>query len=294
MANCDNKGERKVITLSDGTSISSCVREVGSPVWIIATHGIGEHYRRHQYLVDLFGQYFNIFLYDLRGHGESSGIRGNIDDFDTYRRDLIEITEHVQNAYRAKRLIYFGHSMGALITTAHLQNYPDQLLYPERVFLSAPPVGAGGPLGGIVNALPSGLIAKLASFKNGLYLQGLVDLNFLSHEPHVKTNYIEDPLNLLKLHTHMLFGLINYAREVFSKPIDCKTLLFSAYGTEDKVVSPAESEEYFTLVEKNAKLFVVSGAYHEMHNEIERYRSQYFEFLRKSIMDALLIDGQIE
>jgi acylglycerol lipase len=285
--NCDNKGEKQTIQLKDGTTLSCCIREIGAPVWIIATHGIGEHYRRHQYLIDLFGQYFNIFLYDLRGHGESSGTRGNIEDFDQYRKDLIEITNQLTERYRVKRLVYFGHSMGALITAGHLQSYPDELLYPERVFLSTPPVGAGGPLGPLVNALPTGIVEKLASFKSGLYLQGLVDLGYLSHEPHVKINYLEDPLNILKLHTHMLFGVMEYARHVFSKPMNCRTKLFCAFGTEDQVVSPKETEEYFTLIEKNAKIFVVQGAYHEMHNEIERYRRQYFTFLRDSIMDAL-------
>ena len=59
--------------MKDGVELHAKIQETGSPIWLIHTHGIGEHLDRHQYLTDLFGKDFNIFQYDLRGHGRSLG-----------------------------------------------------------------------------------------------------------------------------------------------------------------------------------------------------------------------------
>ena len=46
--------EEKRILLSDGETLHSSIAENGTPVWIIVTHGLGEHSGRHQYIHKLF------------------------------------------------------------------------------------------------------------------------------------------------------------------------------------------------------------------------------------------------
>ena len=48
-------------------------------------------------------------------------------------------------------------------------------------------------------------------------------------------------------------------------------------------MSPSLLIDYFTRVEKNAKLFKVEDGYHELHNEIEKYRAPYVDFLKASL-----------
>ena len=73
--------ENRFIQLRDGIKIHSQIKEVGGPLWIVFTHGLGEHLGRHNYLHGLFSNNFNIFQYDLRGHGRSEGKRAYIKDF---------------------------------------------------------------------------------------------------------------------------------------------------------------------------------------------------------------------
>ena len=106
----------------------------------------------------------------------------------------------------------------------------------------------------------------------------------LSHDGRVIDQYINDPLNSTKVHSKLAFELITHCREVFSRPLRAKCELYVSVGSEDKVVSPKAINEYFNNVEKQAKVFNIDGAYHEIHHEIERYRKPYFEILRECLL----------
>jgi len=41
------------------------------------------------------------------------------------------------------------------------------------------------------------------------------------------------------------------------------------------------------VIDKSFKLTVFEGAYHEIHNEIEKYRRPYFDYL-KSVMNETI------
>jgi alpha-beta hydrolase superfamily lysophospholipase len=185
------------------------------------------------------------------------------------------------------RYVLAAHSMGALIASDFLQNHAESDLYPERVFLSAPVVGLSGPLGPIANLLPRNWTNNLASMKFGMQLGGLVDLNCLSHDPRIKQQYTNDPLNILKLHTSLLFGMLDTSKRVFSAPLNLKCPTAIIVGTDDQIVSPEHIEKYFTLIEKGQTLKLIEGGRHELHNEIERYRTPYCEFLKDFLLQVL-------
>lgn len=272
--------ESSYLTMRDKTKIYTEVQEHGSPVWIVATHGIGEHLGRHRYLKDLFGHDFNICQYDLRHHGQSSGERTKVQDFDLFTEDLHEIILHLQERYKMNRYILFGHSMGGLITSAYIQQKASAELYPERVFINAPTVGFPGFLGQLVKSTPRGLWERLSGLSLSVPLSGLIDLNDLSHNPEVGVKYAQDDLNCLKLHSSLILGMVKTSKNVFSRPLRPRCPAYVTVGTEDNLVSPTDLQEYFTMVEKAFHLKVIEGAYHEIHNEVEKYRVPYFEHLK--------------
>lgn len=279
--------DKKFLKMRDGAELYTQVKESGSPVWIIATHGIGEHLERHKYLTELFGHDFNVFQYDLRGHGRSSGKKAYIQDFSLFMEDLREITKFLKEKYRMERYVLFGHSMGSLISCSFIQNYVDENNYPERLIVNAPPVGTGGPAGPIVNLLPAGLFNMASELPYSLPLKGLVDLNYLSHDPRVKEEYIKDPLNSMKLESKLLLELVKTAKATFSRPLRSKCPSYVSVGSADRIIGSNELIDYFTNVDKSFQLKVFDGAYHEIHNEIEKYRKPYFEHL-KTIFNEVL------
>jgi alpha-beta hydrolase superfamily lysophospholipase len=279
--------EVKKIKTRDGEVLHAGIVEKGSPVWLIVTHGLGENGERHQYMHSLFSQYFNICIYDLRGHGKSTGKRAYVESFKDFTNDLGEVIDYLKEHYAMKRYVLFGHSMGGLITASYIQNEVSEDLYPEKVFLSGPAVAGPGLLGKSFKLAPMKLMYTLKSLPVTLPVEGLLDLSKLSHDPRVYEAYISDPLNSLKIHTKLFLEILTEAREVFSRPLRVKCDLFCAVGTHDGLVDSDSVIEYFNQIEKNAKLLKVEGAYHELHNEIEKYKSIYFEFLKESIMKSL-------
>lgn len=267
----------------DGTKLKAMIKENGAATWLIVTHGMGEHMGRQQHFFKLFPQQFNLLLYDLRGHGRSEGARGNVGQFCDYRKDLQSILEYLRKEFSMKKFIVFGHSLGALIVADWLQNEAKEDMYPEKAFLASTPVGAPGIKGPLFGYAPVTVLKALADLKVSIPLSGMLDLSKLSHDGRVLQAYLADDLVLLKIHSHLFFETLKTAREVFSRPLRVRCPLYASVGTGDGVVSPSMLISYFTQVEKNAKLLKVVGGYHELHNEIEKYRVPFFEFLTESL-----------
>ncbi len=263
--------------MRDEIELHANIMEKGSPLWVIATHGIGEHLERHDYLSELVGQDLNLFRYDLRGHGRSMGKRAYVSNFFDFMEDLSEILEFLRKSYKMKRYVLFGHSMGALITAGYVQNIAKKSFYPERIILNAPPIGVGGPLGKAVSFIPKSLFYYAKNLPFSIPIGELIDLKHLSHDPQVGDQYLADQLNSTKLHTKLLLELVHASKEVFSRPLRPLCPLFCSIGDEDKVVSVEDFLHYFSIVEKAAKVKVFKGAYHEIHLELSRFKRPYFE-----------------
>ncbi len=280
--------EKNFLKMRDGAELYVKVKESSSPVWIIATHGIGEHMERHNYIPEIFGHDFNIFQYDLRGHGRSTGRRAYVEDFALYMEDLKEIVQFVKEKYRMEKHVLFGHSMGALINCAYIQNFVEEKNYPVRMIINAPPIGAEGFLGTLVKVLPQKVFSMACDIPFTYPIGGLVDLKYLSHDQRVKEDYIKDELNCQKLETKLLFELMKTAQQTFARPLRSKCPSFVTVGNADRVVGSKETIQYFTNVDKSFQLKVFDGAYHEIHNEIEKYRRPYFDHLKTIMNEALM------
>lgn len=276
--------EFKELQTKDGEKLHLSIVENGSPKWIIVTHGLGEHGGRHKYFFKLFSQYFNICTWDLRGHGKSSGKRGFVENFSDFTSDLDEVRNFLSVNYQMKDYILFGHSMGALITASYMQKRVKESHYPKKVFLSGPPVAASGALGKIFELAPLGFTKSLADLSSSAPLGGMLDIKKLSHDPRVYEAYIKDELNILKIHTKLFFNILAEAKDVFSRPLRVNCELYVATGTKDVLINPQALIRYFEKVEKNAILYKCEDAYHEIHNEIEKFKKPYFDFLKNSIL----------
>jgi alpha-beta hydrolase superfamily lysophospholipase len=279
--------DKKFVKMRDGAELYVQIKETGSPVWIIATHGVGEHMERHKYIPELFGHDFNIFQYDLRGHGRSSGRRAWVQDFSDYMEDLKEIIRFLEEKYRMDRYVLFGHSMGALITCAFMQNFVEEERYPERIIVNAPPCGASGLLGKIVKVIPPAVFNGACDIPYSFPIGGLVDLAALSHDPRTKEDYLSDNLNSTKLQSKLVFELMKTAQATFARPIRSKCPSFATVGGSDRVVGAADVIDYFSNIDKSFNFKIIDGAYHEIHNEIEKYRKPYFEHLKTVFGEVL-------
>ncbi len=276
-----NNEYRDIISF-DGTPLKCLIRETGSNKWLIITHGLGEHLGRHEFFLKFFSQNFNIAIYDLRGHGRSGGKRGWVEDFSHFSKDLDMVIRYLEKDFSLKTFMLFGHSMGGLIISDYMQNHVRCELYPEKVFLSSPAVGAPGPMGLVFANSPKFLLEALTKLPSAP-LGGMLNIKKLSHDSRVYENYVKDEFTILKPHSKLLLEIMRASREVFSRPLRIKCPLYVSIGMGDVLVHPGLLVDYFTEIEKNAQLKTFEGGYHELHNEIDKYRKPYLNFLRQSL-----------
>ena len=85
----------------------------GVPVLV---HGMGEHSGRYQFPVDYFTpKGFNIYAFDLRGHGMSEGRRAFTNAFEDYLDDLENFLKLVRQKEPRHKIFLVGHSFGGQI-----------------------------------------------------------------------------------------------------------------------------------------------------------------------------------
>jgi len=276
-----NNEYRDIISF-DGIPLKCLIRENGCSKWLIVSHGLGEHLERHEYILKLFSQSFNIAIYDLRGHGRSGGRRAWVESFEDFSKDLHAVIQYLKKEFSMTNYTLFGHSMGGLITANYLQNMAPKNFYPEKVFLSSPVVGASGMLGPIMANAPRMLFDGLTKCPS-LPISGVLNIKKLSHDGRIYEAYVKDEYTQLKIHTKLFIELLKTSREVFSRPLRAECPLYCSIGTEDSLVSSKLMIAYFQTVEKNAQLKIFEGGYHELHNEIEKWRKPYLNFLRQSL-----------
>ncbi|WP_239682428.1 alpha/beta hydrolase, partial [Candidatus Phytoplasma phoenicium] len=79
---------------------------------LIIVHGMGESSDDYLHLVIFFNKLdYNVLLYDVKGHGKSSGARGDITNFNIWIDELKNIVDLIKSKNSLK-IFLIGHSMG--------------------------------------------------------------------------------------------------------------------------------------------------------------------------------------
>lgn len=136
--------ETKYLTLDKGIKLAHYSEYCSnSDIGIVLVHGLAEHKGRyHDFISQLLKNNISVFAIDLRGHGESSGKRGDVKDFSNYLSDLHSFVCYIRDKYPKLKLAIFGHSLGGLISCAYVSTYNTiDFLILSSPLLNAPPIG---------------------------------------------------------------------------------------------------------------------------------------------------------
>ncbi|MCX5715704.1 MAG: lysophospholipase [Candidatus Omnitrophica bacterium] len=83
----------------------------------LLVHGLGGHSGRWEFLADFFLHYErSSYAIELKGFGETKDLRGHIDSFDTYLKDIVSLHEIIKRENSGAKIFLLGESMGALIS----------------------------------------------------------------------------------------------------------------------------------------------------------------------------------
>ena len=255
-----------MLKMRDGTNINCVDYFPASPAHSsnVFMHGLGEHCGRYTHLADYFcTRGFAVRTYDLRGHGKSSGRRGDIPHQDS----LLDDAQQVMHDWQAScptsvtRQLLLGHSMGGLFAAKFALSKMCDL---HGLILSAPALAI------YMNFVERSLLKVLSSVAPSLTLSNGLKTQYLSHDPKVVASYLTDTLVHDRISARLLNSMLTTMHDVFThaSSLDLPTLLLVA--GQDKLVDSTGSLRFAQASsETHLRLCTYENLYHEIFNELD-------------------------
>lgn len=283
----------------DGTSIAYHYWPGRSPNGkaLVLFHRGHEHGARLQHIVDeLDIPDFDVFAWDARGHGVSSGRRGYARDFGYFVRDAQAFHEHLLMTYSvaAEDMVIIAQSVGAVIASAWVHDYAPRI---RAMVLASPAFSVNLYVPGAIGGLKA-----LQAIKGDFSINSYVKSKLLTHDQARQKSYDADPLISRAIAVNILLELHDAADRVVTDAgaIEVPTLLL--ISGKDYVVHKAPQHQFFrNLGTSNKAVIELDGFFHDTLGEKDREKAfvPIREFIRKSFVQPMwradaLRDGHLQ
>ncbi|MGY5852699.1 MAG: alpha/beta hydrolase [Candidatus Thorarchaeota archaeon] len=229
---------------------------------ILAIHGLGAHSGTISTVCEhLANNGFIVYVPDLRGFGHYSGEKGHVDRFEEYNEDIHKLSAYLRSQHMTKNHFMYGHSLGGLIGVHYAAEYPesfDGLVFPCPAISERLEVSKG-------LRILAGFLSKLnlkMKFSNGL------NHDFISSNPDVVKRNKEDPLRYdMVTPRYAACGLKAREEGALLGP-RITTPIFLSHTSEDQILIPEMTKEFFETVASEDKVFkMYDGFHHEPFEE---------------------------
>jgi len=240
-------------------------RTPGARASVLITHGFAEYAERyvaryHGLIPKLNAQGFDVYGWDMRGHGRSPGARGVADmheavaDLGAARRAL---------ATQGNPLFLFGHSLGGLVTAASVAEDARDV---AGVVLSAPALSITAP------AHLRAIAGVVAAFAPGARLAPPLDAAGLSRIPEEVAAYASDPMvSDPRVPAKTGATAIAVAALAWTRYAKWTTPVLVLHGEHDTATDPAGSKRFAALAPATDKRLVLyPEGRHELLNDLDR------------------------
>lgn len=235
---------------------------------IIITHGHGEHSECYHRVVSHFeNKGFEIWAWDMRGHGRSEGVRGYAKSFQDYIQDYGLFLDLILKKVNRKNPIFLlAHSMGGLVQLSTLLKR-DQNDFKAQI-LSAPLLG----LAVEVPPIKKHGAALIDRFLPKLTLSNEVNNDMLTREPEIMREFDNDPLRHMKMSSGVYLGFTQQIEDLVPRAKEFKIPTFIQCPEKDMLCSTEATRKFVELLDPSIIKFLVygDGARHEMYNDIHR------------------------
>ncbi|MGF6376192.1 alpha-beta hydrolase superfamily lysophospholipase [Clostridiales Family XIII bacterium PM5-7] len=231
-------------------------------------HGIGEHAGRYKRMAEKLEQEgIAMVSMDLRGHGISTGVRGDAAPRDEVLADVDALIESAQKLYPGLPITLYGHSMGGNICLDY-RNRGEKNYIPKKYIVSAPWIE-------LVRTVPKAQYVFLKSaakvlpkltISSGCEEADLGNLEYV--RPYKSNPLVHDKISIrcavdgFDIGEKLAKGLLENNHGADGKP------LLLMHGDADKVCNVEGARKVAALhrEEPNFEYVEWPGFYHEIHN----------------------------
>lgn len=235
---------------------------------VVMVHGLGAHSGLFEFAVQhLVPQGYEVYAFDLRGHGQSPGKRGHILTWAEFREDLHAFLQQIRQQRPGCPCFLWGHSLGGTIVLDYGLRLPDDL---QGLIVTAPALGRVriSPLKLTVGRLLSQVVPDF-SLKLGIRNE------LGSRDPAIVSTYVQDPLRhefgSARLATEF-FSTVNW---IYQHTLDLRVPLLLLHGGADQVTLPEGSRAFFQQVMYTDKEYhEYPNCYHDLYIDID-YRTVF-------------------
>ena len=230
---------------------------------ILLTHGMGEHSGRYNHVAGrLTAAGLRVITWDLRGHGRSQGVRGDIRHYDLLVDDLQELW--TLTAAEGGPVFLYGHSLGAQITlnfaVRHRPPAAGLVITSPWFRLAFAPSRWKVSLAWVAARLWPSFTQETDVMPARLSR----DLDFLMAMPDM--HLIHHRMSARMYHA-LITGAHRAAREAVALPYP----MLLIHGEDDPVTSVDATKEFFhALRSRDKSLVIIPNALHETHNDLCR------------------------
>jgi alpha-beta hydrolase superfamily lysophospholipase len=230
---------------------------------VLLAHGFAEYAERyvahyHQLVPKLNAAGFDVYAFDQRGHGRSSGARG-VEDM----REAVADHRAARNALTGKPFFLFGHSLGGLITAASAAEDQNQI---AGVILSSPALLLSAP------AHLRAIAGVVASFAPSARLVPPLDIDGLSRIPEEVAAYRADPMiSDTRVPAKTGATAISVSEAAWARYSQWKLPTLVLHGEKDRATDPEGSKRFAGMIASaDKRLVLYPEGRHELLNDLDR------------------------
>jgi len=286
--------ERTVTNPKDGTTLqlyqwlptetlpSTGVVAPAAKAHLIIVHGYLEHGMRYAEFANVLASEHGIAVtvFDVRGHGSSSGPRGYVHYWSDYHDDLDAVIQEVSTFAPTTPLFVLGHSNGGLIALSYFLDGGSQAhrQHVRGLLITCPWLAPAAKLP-YIKILASKILGRILPSLTLPVNAEEVSGKVLMHDENKIKEHDTDERNLHRITVGWAYQSLLTQQQVLdaaaagASPWKLPIPLWYAFAEQDMVANPAVNRTFGEQIQSavNDKTVVErKGSYHEILNETDR------------------------
>jgi len=251
-----------------------------SQAMIVLVHGLGGHSSVFQNVVEyLVPQGYEVYAFDLRGHGRSPGQRGHINRWKEFREDLRAFLQYIRSQRTCCPLIVWGHSLGGTIALDYALRSPDEI---QGLILTAPALSK-------INIARTKLVLgrMLSRTVPRFSLKLGIRNEFGSRDAKAIAAYTQDPLRHEYGSARLATEFFKTVQWIHAHASELKIPLLIMHGSSDRITLPEGSRAFFQQViysdkehreyEGNYHDLYIDNDYEEIFSDLKTWLDQHLD-----------------